>query len=180
LNVPNFSAKHGLRSAAMAAAGMIIGICEFVGLDILHAEGITGGVDSDLNSKVRSVINALPNYDFIFLHFKGADEAAHDFNAQEKVEYIEKIDEAIKLLLENYDINENFLIFTADHSTPIEVGDHSADPVPIMIVGPNVRVDDVSTFDEFECPKGGLIQIRGKHLIPIILDLMNKSEKFGA
>ena len=64
--------------------------------------------------------------------------------------------------------------------TPVDIGEHSADSVPITIVGPNIRVDDVEIFDEFESPKGGLLWVRGNHIIPIILDIMNRSEKFGA
>jgi 2,3-bisphosphoglycerate-independent phosphoglycerate mutase len=52
--------------------------------------------------------------------------------------------------------------------------------VPVTICGPEVRPDDLKKFDERSCARGGLGKFLGKDLMPIILNLMNKSEKFGA
>ena len=57
---------------------------------------------------------------------------------------------------------------------------HSGDPVPIVIRGPEVKVDDVEEFNERSAAKGGLCRIRGSDLMNILMDLMNNSEKFGA
>ncbi len=57
---------------------------------------------------------------------------------------------------------------------------HSGDPVPLAIVGEGVRKDDVDKFDEFSLAKGGLGRIRGKDLLPIMLDIANRSEMYGA
>ncbi|MEN6512464.1 MAG: phosphoglycerate mutase, partial [Methanoculleus sp.] len=72
------------------------------------------------------------------------------------------------------------IIITGDHSTPVCIKDHSADPVPVIIRGEGVRMDDIVRYDEFSCAKGGLGRIRGVDLLPIALDLVNKSHKFGA
>jgi 2,3-bisphosphoglycerate-independent phosphoglycerate mutase len=68
----------------------------------------------------------------------------------------------------------------ADHSTPCTIKDHSADPVPVIIRGDGVRMDDVVRFDEYACAKGGLLRIRGCDLMPMALDLINRTHKFGA
>jgi len=60
------------------------------------------------------------------------------------------------------------------------VREHTGDPVPVLIHGPGVRVDEVERFDERSCARGGLGRIRGKDLLPIIADLMGKGRKFGA
>jgi len=42
-----------------------------------------------------------------------------------------------------------------------------------------VRKDKVKTFNEISCAEGGLGHLRGKDVMKIILDYMNKGEKFG-
>jgi len=117
------------------------------------------------------------NYDFLLINIDGADEAGHDGNLKEKVEFIEKVDNVIDEVMK---IPETYFILTADHSTPISVMDHTGDPVPIVINGPEIRVDNVNEFNERAATKGGLCRIRGSDIMNILIDLMNKSEKFGA
>ena len=74
----------------------------------------------------------------------------------------------------------DFIVITADHTTPVGIKEHTADPVPVLISGPGVRVDHVQTFGERAAATGGLSRIRGKDLLPIVVDLMGKSKKFGA
>ena len=78
------------------------------------------------------------------------------------------------------DLEDVYLIITADHSTPISVKNHSGDPVPMLIKGPEVRVDDNEKFSEGDAAKGGLGRIRGSDVMNILMDLMNYAHKFGA
>ena len=41
--------KYEVNSACIAETGLIMGICRFAGMDIIEMEGVTGGVDTDLN-----------------------------------------------------------------------------------------------------------------------------------
>jgi 2,3-bisphosphoglycerate-independent phosphoglycerate mutase len=50
----------------------------------------------------------------------------------------------------------------------------------VVISGPEVRTDDVKEFSERACARGGLGRIRGKDLMPIIMNLLGKTRKFGA
>ena len=77
-------------------------------------------------------------------------------------------------------LEDVYIFLTADHSTPISVMNHSGDPVPVLIRGPEVRVDDVKEFSEVACAKGGLCRIRGSDVMNIMMDLMNYAHKFGA
>ena len=77
-------------------------------------------------------------------------------------------------------LEDVYIYLTADHSTPISVMNHSGDPVPVLIRGPEVRVDDVKEFSERACAKGGLNRIRGADVMNIMMDLMNYAHKFGA
>lgn len=52
--------------------------------------------------------------------------------------------------------------------------------MPVIITGPEVRVDDVCEYSEVAVAKGGLCRIRGADVMNIMMDLMNYSHKFGA
>lgn len=177
-NVKPFNEKYGVKSACIAETGLIMGIGKLAGMDIIEVEGATGGVDTDLESITQSIIeNSAKEYDFILINIDGADEAGHDGNLQEKVQFIEKVDKVIGEVMK---IPETYFILTADHSTPISVMDHTGDPVPLVINGPEIRVDDVEQFSERSATKGGLCRIRGSDIMNILMDLMNNSDKFGA
>jgi 2,3-bisphosphoglycerate-independent phosphoglycerate mutase len=179
--VPNadpFNEKYGVKSACIAETGLIQGIAQIVGMDIIEVEGATGGVDTNLDNITSSILqNASLDYDFLLINIDGADEAGHDGNLEEKVEFIEKVDAVIGKVMELEDV---YFILTADHSTPIAVMDHTGDPVPLVIKGPDVRVDQVNQFHERAAANGGLSRIRGSDIMNILMDLMNRSTKFGA
>ncbi|MGZ7158887.1 MAG: 2,3-bisphosphoglycerate-independent phosphoglycerate mutase [Methanobacterium sp.] len=179
-HVPAFNEKYGLKSACIAETGLIKGIGKITGMDLIDVEGATGGIDTNLENITGSILDTAgsDDYDFILINIDGADEAGHDGEMEEKINFIEKVDAAV--ISEVMQIEEIYFILTADHSTPISVMDHTGDPVPIVIKGPEVRVDDVNKFNERAATAGGLIRIRGSDVMNILMDLMNKSEKFGA
>lgn len=173
-----FNEKYGLQSACIAETGLIQGIAQIAGMDVIEVEGATGGIDTNLENIAESILkNASLDYDFILINIDGADEAGHDGNLNEKLKFIEKVDNVIGKVLT---IDNTYFILTADHSTPISVMDHTGDPVPIVIRGPEVRVDQVKEFNERSATRGGLCRIRGSDIMNILMDLMNKSTKFGA
>jgi len=179
-DVESLNDKYNIKSACIAETGLIMGIGRFAGMDIIEVEGATGGIDTNLENFADTIVNHMEgdNYNFLLINIDGADEAGHDGNMKEKLEFIEKVDKVvIKRLLE---LEDCFIILTADHSTPISKMDHTADPSPIVINGPEVRVDDVKQFSEIEAHKGGLCRIRGSDVMDILMDLMNNSSKFGA
>ena len=172
-----FSQKYGLSGSVISAASLITGIGNVVGLEHVHVDGITGSVDSNIAGKIAAAEQELKTKDFVFVNIKGADESGHDGLAVQKRDFIEKIDAVLEPLLAQKDC---IIIICADHSTPCTIKDHSADPVPVIIRGDGVRMDDVVRFDEYSCAKGGLNRIHGCDLMPTALDLINKAHKFGA
>ncbi len=174
-----FHEKWKLKALCIAGVGLIKGIARYIGMDILTPEGATGTLDTDMMAKAKACIENLSKYDFIFVHVKATDVASHKGDFEKKVEMIEKFDEMVGYIANNAN-EDTFIIVTADHTTPIEAKDHRGDPVPIMIYGPNIRVDDVEEFTERACAKGGLCRIRGLDIMPIITDLLNLTKKYGA
>ena len=172
--------KYEVNSACIAETGLIMGIGRFAGMDIIEMDDVTGGVDTNLDNIRDAIIDQVKNsdHDFFLINIDGADEAGHDGNMREKLEFIEKVDEVV--MSELLKLEDVYIFLTADHSTPISVKNHTGDPVPVLIRGPEVRVDDVSQYDEVAVAKGGLSRIRGADVMNIMMDLMNYSHKFGA
>jgi len=174
-----FNEKSGLKLAVIAGTTLIKGIANFVGADLIDVAGATGNLRTNLEGKLRAAIKALETHDIVLLHIKATDELGHDGDFEGKKKFIEHLDDKLALLKE-LDFTKTCLIVTADHSTPVTVKEHTADPVPVTIVYEGVRVDQVERFSEFEAYKGGLCRIRGMDLLNIALDLIDKSKKFGA
>lgn len=176
--VEPFGDKYGLKPVCIAETGLIKGIGNITGMDLIDIEGATGGIDTNLENIERGILEtAALDYDFLLINVDGADEAGHDGQLDEKIKFIEKVDDMLARLME---IEDTYFILTADHSTPISTMDHTGDPVPILINGPEVKVDDVKIFSERAAAKGGLCRIQGSNVMDILMDLMNKSTKFGA
>jgi 2,3-bisphosphoglycerate-independent phosphoglycerate mutase len=172
-----FSEKYEISGCVISAASLITGIGRAVGLSHVPVPGITGSQDSNIAGKITTALEKLRTKDFVLVNIKGADESGHDGLAEQKRDFIEKIDAVLEPLLERHDC---IIIICGDHSTPCTIKDHSADPVPVLIRGDGVRMDDVVRFDEYSCARGGLNRITGTALMPIALDLINKAHKFGA
>ena len=177
-HVQPFGEKYGLKAACIAETGLIKGIGKIAGMDLVDIDGATGGVDTNIENIKNGILEtASKDYDFMLINIDGADEAGHDGEMDDKVRFIEKVDDVVGEMMK---IDDLYFILTADHSTPISIMDHTGDPVPIVIKGPEVRVDDVEEFNERAATKGGLCRIRGRNIVDILMDLMNKSTKFGA
>lgn len=169
--------KYGIKPAIIAGIRLIQGVGRICGMDLIPTEGATGRMDTNVRNKLGNAVSLLRDYDFVLVNIKGADEAGHDGDFEAKRDFIERIDESLSVLT---GLDDAILAITADHSTPCSVKGHSADPVPVTLVGEPVRTDEVNEYDEFSAPKGGLNRIRGLDLMPSLLDLAGKAEKFGA
>ena len=175
-----FGAKYELSAAAIAGVALIKGICRSVGLEVIDVAGATGGLDSDFAAKGRASVAALATRDFVLVSVKAPDLSGHDGKAMEKVEVLERIDKQLFGYLRGQFPADAILAVTGDHSTPCERKDHSGDPVPLLVFGESVRVDGVTRFDEIAASHGGLGRLRGRDLMPLLLDLADRSAKYGA
>ncbi|KAL6587603.1 hypothetical protein OROMI_000581 [Orobanche minor] len=162
IEVPPFEKIHGLKPCMVAPTKIIAGLGLSLGIDILEAPGATGDYRTLLTSKATAIAKALsaplgmcPNifvpgedehkpgqpdgYDFGFLHIKAIDDAGHDKASTFKAKGLEAVDRAIgqlaKLLwrTESAGAFQFYICVTGDHSTPVEYGDHSFEPVPFTL-----------------------------------------------
>jgi len=169
--VKSFGEKYNLKACCIAGGGLYKGIAKFLKMDLIEVDGATGGKDTNIENKILKAIESLNNYDFVWVHIKATDLYGHDGDFVGKTKIIEKID---KNLDKVKDIN-CIKIITGDHSTPCELKDHSADPVPLLISGSCLEKDSVKEFGEKGCTNGGLGNINGRDLMSKILYLMTKS-----
>jgi len=171
-----FERRTGLNAAVIAATALVIGIGKLTGMKYIPTKGATGHVDSNIEGKVKNVNKALKQHEFV-LNIKGADEAGHDGDFNAKTHFLTRVDAALSDLA----IDESTLvIITADHTTPVSLKEHSGDPVPFLINGKGVRVDQTNAFNEYIAASGGMNRICGRDMMPVLTDLLGKGTKFGA
>jgi len=179
-NLKPLSEIYGIKAACIAAAPLVRGVCKVAGMKLVDVKGATGTPQTDYIAKARAAVQALKSCDLVLLHVKAADVASHDGKAKQKVEVIKNIDRMAGYLLDKVGLDSTYLAVTADHTTSTATGNHEGDPVPIAIAGPYVRCDDVEKYDERSCAKGGLGRIRGLDLMPILMNFLGRTKKFGA
>ncbi|HIH16839.1 MAG TPA: 2,3-bisphosphoglycerate-independent phosphoglycerate mutase [Candidatus Diapherotrites archaeon] len=175
--LPSFQEKWGLKGAGIAGGGLYKGIIRLLDMELIAVKGATGLPDTDVKAKFAAAREALKTHDFVFVHVKATDIFGEDGNWKAKKEFIEKVD---KGLAEVMGLKEVFIAITADHSTACCFKAHTADPVPLVIRGNGVRVDDVKSYGERACAKGGLGRITGLQLLPLLVDLMGRARLYGA
>ncbi|MHA2328321.1 MAG: 2,3-bisphosphoglycerate-independent phosphoglycerate mutase [Candidatus Hodarchaeales archaeon] len=177
-HLESFPKKYGLKAECVAGGGLYKGVASVCGMTINDDHRGTGGIPTDLDSKLNAISNSWERAQFVFLHIKGTDNFGHDNKPILKKNFIEEIDQAIKPLEEL--LRESIIVITGDHSTPCVMRDHSSDPVPILIAGQGVRSDHVNRFGERDSMRGGLGQIIGQEILPIMMGLAGRVNKFGS
>ncbi len=150
-----FREKYGLAGGVISAVDLLSGIARLAGMEVIRVPGATGFLDTDYEAKARYAVDALDRLDFVYMHVEAPDEAGHMGSVEEKVRAIERLDEAIGIVL---DRPETTVAVLPDHPTPIRCKTHTADPIPFAVLGKGK--DDVSAFSEREAARGsfGLMQ----------------------
>jgi 2,3-bisphosphoglycerate-independent phosphoglycerate mutase len=136
------------------------GVAKITGMEDYQAGNI-----HDYKIKALKTIELLEHYDGVYIHIKGPDEPGHDGDAKRKRNVINQIDYEFFEVLKQYQDNLTIIV-SADHSTPCTIKGHSADPVPALICGPNVRKDSTCRFTEKDTAKGDIGTIKGVELLP--------------
>lgn len=144
-----------LRISCISGDRTILGLARWIGGSIVTRKTMTANLDTDLHRKFELAEEAQRRNDLVVLHLKGADIAAHDQRPDLKVGYLERVDEELGRLLERLQPSTRIVI-ASDHATLSESGQHAADPLPVLIWGPDFEADEVKTFDEQACAVGAL------------------------
>lgn len=95
----------------------------------------------------------------VYVHVKGADDAAHDGDMAGKVTAIERVDALFIQRLRERLGSGDICVLTGDHATPWRSRIHSADPVPVAVTGTGRQADAVRVFSERSAVGGALGRI---------------------
>jgi len=170
---------YNIKAACIAAVAMVRGICKIAGMSLLNVKGATGGLNTDFLAKARAAVEASKENDLVFVNVKACDVASHDGDFKTKVKAIEKVDEMIGLIIDKVGLSTNYFAVTCDHTTPVNIRDHTSDPVPLAMAGPDVSSSRIPKFTENHAAAGNIGRIPASSLIPILMDYLGKAKKFG-
>lgn len=176
-----FEKLTGLRGAVVAKNSLFKGMSLALNLKFVE-------VPKSLSPKKETevLINSLPalfesGIDFVLLHTKAADEAAHTKNPENKVKAIEEIDKGISPLFKLLEAYNIVLAVTADHSTPSEgTLIHGGDPTPLVILSSTLLKDEVNKFSERDARRGLLGNISGSNLMGLLLNASDNIRYSGS
>lgn len=178
--VEPFTVRYGLRGLSISSGLIYQGLCAFLGIDVLRDHDSRDPA-ADIARRVDMARAALPRHDFIHVHTKAPDEAAHEKNPLKKKDVIEALDSGLGRAMGPLIADPSVLVVIAsDHSTPSSGPMvHSGETVPLVFAGPGVRRDAVSRFDEISAAAGALGPVRGGELIYLILNHLDRAKLQG-
>jgi len=172
-----FEHRHGMRPAAVVSTPCFQGMGEALSMQVKTVGAKEA--EKDLAVKLESAFALLhEGFEFVFLHTKHADEAAHSGDPAAKAEVIAAMDQALSSAAPLSGDPELLLVVTADHTTPTVLDQrviHGGDPVPVLFHGRTVRRDRLQGFDEVSAARGGMGQITGEDLMPVIRYLSRRA-----
>ena len=167
---PTMSEVYQLKPAVIASYPMYRGLARLVGMAVLD----TG---TSAKEELATLVKYYSDYDFFFLHFKGADAAGEDGDFERKVRVIEEVDSSLPALIK---LKPDVIVVTGDHSTPAVLKGHSWHPVPVLLYSQWCRRDKVTEFSESACLLGGLGRLPATEIMPLAMANALKLTKFGA
>jgi 2,3-bisphosphoglycerate-independent phosphoglycerate mutase len=153
-HLPSFQKMYKRKAAAVCCADIARGIALALGMYVPKLQGVTGDTDTDLQLKAKTACSLLADYEFVFVHINGTDEAAHKCDYWGKVKFIERIDEEfVGYLLANIDKHTKVMICT-DHATDPLNGKHVHLPVPFFIR--EAFINGLETCQQIKSPADAL------------------------
>jgi 2,3-bisphosphoglycerate-independent phosphoglycerate mutase len=175
--VPTFLERHGVSGAFAADSAFLRGLGIALGLEPVKAPETDDPVN-DLRRRVALTQEQLDAGDtFVFCHQKATDAAGHTKDPKVKQQTIEALDAALREL----PVDRGIVCITGDHATPASPDViHSGDPVPLLVAGPGVRADAVTSFGELPFAAGILGHLRGPDLMPVLLNAADRPLFLGS
>jgi len=184
--MPTFHDSYGERRAALTSAvDLLRGLARQTGIDCLDIPGVTDGGDNDFAGQMAAAVEALADYDVVFVHVEAPDEMSHAGDAEGKVRAIEQVDAL--MVPQVTALNEAAarrdapaarpgeaegvrLLVMPDHPTPLEIKTHVHDPVPFVLWGPGFGANGAEAFTETEARATGFAVAPGHLLMSLFLD----------
>jgi 2,3-bisphosphoglycerate-independent phosphoglycerate mutase len=166
--VTSLQDRFGLRFACFAEMPVEIGIAKVTGMEPIL---ITSPTDAEGYSLLAErTLQALEEWDALYVHLKGPDVPAHDGRAFDKRDVIAAIDEGYFGTLLPGIGPRVVLAVTADHSTSCVRKAHTADPVPLVVWTSTLPSDGTTAYSEAEAADGMIGRLHGTDVLPMLVD----------
>ena len=164
--MPKFEEMFGKKGAMISAVDLLFGIAACCGMEIVKVEGATGYLDTNYMGKAKAAVETLKgDADFVYMHVEATDEAGHLGSIEEKIKAIERLDEAIGYIIENFD---GCVMLMPDHPTPIAKKTHTHDAVPFVVMGKD-EADGVTAYTEKDVRENGAYGLmKAVDLLPMV------------
>lgn len=168
-DLPDFTARTGLRGGATGGVPLVQGIARGLGLAWLNVARADGTLHTNWEGKAFAAFDALVRggLDFMFVHAEAPDEAGHAGSLPEKVAAIEYFDQRLLAPLTGW-LDETAvdyrLLVLPDHPTPLALRSHTAGPVPWLLYDsrtalPGGIYDEAHTAHAPYIPGGAMLDL---------------------
>lgn len=177
-----FTERYGMAGACVASGPLYAGLATVVGMRHVETGCDLRDPKGDLETRLTTALELLGGgIDFVHVHTKAPDHAAHTKDPARKRDVIEQLDAALGLLVRERVWERDIVVaVTADHATP-SAGPlyHSGEAVPLLVLGGAAGTDDVTAFGERACTRGLLGNLRGSDLMPLLLNAADRCVSTG-
>jgi 2,3-bisphosphoglycerate-independent phosphoglycerate mutase len=161
-----FKKRFGLEMGCFVEMPVEMGIARLMRMGVIEAP--TGIPPREqYEAWAGLALEALDDYDGLYVHIKGPDVPAHDGDYEGKIASIEDIDGVFfAQLMAELDLRKVVVAVTADHSTSCRRKAHTDGPVPLVVAGGGVASDRVDVFGESASRRGALGHLLGPEIMP--------------
>jgi 2,3-bisphosphoglycerate-independent phosphoglycerate mutase len=116
---------------------------------------------------MQAAVKAFENHDIVYLHVKAADILAHDRKPKEKMEFLQRLDQVLKPVLDR----GHLVAIVAEHTTDSNTGWHTNDALPALIYSPTHGATILGeNFGETSCLNGTMRYHTGASFMQATLD----------
>ncbi len=176
--IPDFVEQTGVAGAAVTDSRLYCGLAGLFGMAQRHRPPHTD-LAADMAERIELACELIDEgARFVHLHSKATDEAGHSKDPRAKLKVLEALDPGLSGL--EALAARAIVAVTGDHATPSVNGVlHTADPTPLLLVGPTVRADDVDEFGERPARSGWFGVVHADELLPLLFSHANRPAFLG-
>ncbi len=176
--IPNFVEQTGVTGAAVTSTRMYRGIAGVLGMAQRHVPPRADHA-ADFAERIDVACELISEgARFVHVHIKATDEAGHAKDPMAKLKVLEALDPGLAGLEALAD--RAIVAITGDHASPSVNGVlHTADPTPLLLVGPTVRADAVVAFGERAMREGWFGVVHARELLPLLFGHANRPAFMG-
>ena len=177
--LPSFEESRGMKGAVITAVDVIAGIATSAGMSIIEVPGATGFVDTNYDGKAKAAIDAIDEFDLVYLHVEAMDECSHMGDVELKISAIEDFDSKIVAPVLDALASRTDVVFAVlpDHPAPVALRKHTRTPVPVAVAGMGIAKDSVTAYSEKLAEKGALGAMENGDLIALLATAAKIKEK---